>query len=214
MGSVYCSGRPSALTVISSASEAVSTQPTCSMPPARSSVAANCPAPPSTMLQPSHRWLVFWSMAAEGHSDYGIQAKGVDGLEEPFDRVEDLAAFYLRSLSEIQPHGPYLLVGYCFEGLVALEMAHSLLPGESRRSVGQVSSRVRSRDRARRPSRHAHGRHKKSRRRAHSLRERSAPKNKAGPEVHTLSVLRWRCLAGSAKPAAEIGSVPRHRRSR
>jgi hypothetical protein len=58
-------------------------------------------------------------MAAEGHSDYGIQAKGVDGLEEPFDRGEDLAAFYLRSLRDIQPHGPYLLVGYCFEGLVA-----------------------------------------------------------------------------------------------
>jgi thioesterase domain-containing protein len=58
-------------------------------------------------------------MAAEGHSDYGIQAKGVDGLEEPFDRGEDLAAFYLRSLRDIQPHGPYLLVGSCFEGLVA-----------------------------------------------------------------------------------------------
>ena len=65
-------------------------------------------------------------MATEGHSVYGIQAKGVDGLEEPFDRVEDMAAFYLRSLRDIQPHGPYLLVGYSFGGLVALEMAQSL----------------------------------------------------------------------------------------
>jgi acetoacetyl-CoA synthetase len=65
-------------------------------------------------------------MATEGHSVYGVQAKGVDGLEEPFDRVEDMAAFYLRSLRDIQPHGPYLLVGYSFGGLVALEMAQSL----------------------------------------------------------------------------------------
>jgi acetoacetyl-CoA synthetase len=65
-------------------------------------------------------------MASEGHSVYGIQAKGVDGLEEPFDRVEDMAAFYLHSLRDIQPHGPYLLVGYSFGGLVALEMAQSL----------------------------------------------------------------------------------------
>ena len=65
-------------------------------------------------------------MATEGHLVYGVQAKGVDGLEEPFDRVEDMAAFYLRSLRDIQPHGPYLLVGYSFGGLVALEMAQSL----------------------------------------------------------------------------------------
>lgn len=60
------------------------------------------------------------------HPVYGIQAKGVDGLEPPFDRVEDMAAFYLDSLSELQPNGPYILVGYSFGGLVALEMAQRL----------------------------------------------------------------------------------------
>jgi acetoacetyl-CoA synthetase len=63
---------------------------------------------------------------------YGIQAKGVDGLEEPLGRVEDMAAFYLESIKEFQPHGPYLLIGYSFGGLVALEMAQRMTDaGES-----------------------------------------------------------------------------------
>ena len=66
------------------------------------------------------------SMATDGHPVYGIQAKGVDGLEEPLERVEDMAAFYLRSIRKVQPRGPYILIGYSFGGLVALEMAQSL----------------------------------------------------------------------------------------
>lgn len=64
---------------------------------------------------------------------YGIQAKGVDGMKEPLDRVEDMAAFYLDSIKEFQPHGPYMLVGYSFGGLVALEMAQRMMreTGES-----------------------------------------------------------------------------------
>jgi acetoacetyl-CoA synthetase len=60
------------------------------------------------------------------HPIYGIQAKGVDGLEAPYDRVEDMAASYLDSLRELQPNGPYFLIGYSFGGLVALEMAQQL----------------------------------------------------------------------------------------
>jgi acetoacetyl-CoA synthetase len=63
------------------------------------------------------------------HSIYGLQAKGVDGLEEPQDRIEDMAEFYLEALNEFQPAGPYLLIGYSFGGLVALEMAQRLVEG-------------------------------------------------------------------------------------
>jgi acetoacetyl-CoA synthetase len=68
------------------------------------------------------------------HPIYGIQAKGVDGLEEPLDRIEDMAQFYLDNLNELQSHGPYMLIGYSFGGLVALEMAQRL--SEQKKDVG------------------------------------------------------------------------------
>lgn len=57
---------------------------------------------------------------------YGMQARGIDGVDEPFDRIEDLAQFYLDAIKEIQPHGPYFLIGYSLGGLVTLEMAQRL----------------------------------------------------------------------------------------
>lgn len=72
-----------------------------------------------------------------GHPIYGIQAKGVDGMEEPFDRIEDMAEFYLDALADLQPQGPYLLIGYSFGGLVALEMAQRL--SQDGKSVGLLA---------------------------------------------------------------------------
>ena len=68
------------------------------------------------------------------HPIYGIQAKGVDGLEEPLDRIEDMAQFYLDALKKLQSQGPYILIGYSFGGLVALEMAQRL--SEQKKDVG------------------------------------------------------------------------------
>jgi len=56
----------------------------------------------------------------------GMQAKGLDGTEEPLDRIEDMAQFYLEAIRQVQPHGPYLLAGYSLGGLVTLEMAQQL----------------------------------------------------------------------------------------
>jgi acetoacetyl-CoA synthetase len=55
-----------------------------------------------------------------------MQAMGMDGLDEPLERVEDMAQFHLDAIRELQPYGPYLLVGYSLGGLVALEMAQRL----------------------------------------------------------------------------------------
>jgi acetoacetyl-CoA synthetase len=63
------------------------------------------------------------------HAIYGLLAKGVDGSDEPLARIEDMAEFYLRAISNLQPQGPYVLVGYSFGGLVALEMARRILEG-------------------------------------------------------------------------------------
>lgn len=57
---------------------------------------------------------------------YAIQAKGLDGLDTPLSNVEDMAAYYLAAIREVQAQGPYLLAGYSFGGLVALEMGRRL----------------------------------------------------------------------------------------
>jgi len=61
------------------------------------------------------------------HPIYGIQARGIDDAEEPLDRVEDMAQLYLDALDEQDPGDGYILIGYSFGGLVALEMAQRLV---------------------------------------------------------------------------------------
>lgn len=60
------------------------------------------------------------------HPIYGMQARGFDGVEKPFERIEDMAEFFLNAIRELQPCGPYFLIGYSLGGLVALEMAQQL----------------------------------------------------------------------------------------
>jgi acetoacetyl-CoA synthetase len=60
------------------------------------------------------------------HPIYGMQARGTDGVEEPFDRIEDMAEYNLDAIRQVQPHGPYFLIGYSLGGLVTLEMAQRL----------------------------------------------------------------------------------------
>ncbi|WP_155743619.1 thioesterase domain-containing protein [Scytonema sp. UIC 10036] len=57
---------------------------------------------------------------------YGLKSLGIEEGEEPLTRVEDMATLYLRAVREVQPHGPYILMGWSFGGIVALQMAHEL----------------------------------------------------------------------------------------
>src|SRR5205085_2963988 len=57
---------------------------------------------------------------------YGVKAIGVDGSEAPPDRVEAIAARYVREITELRPHGPYLLGGYSIGAYAALETALQL----------------------------------------------------------------------------------------
>jgi aspartate racemase len=56
---------------------------------------------------------------------YALKSRGLEGGDE-FDRIEDMAAAYVKELRAFQPHGPYFLGGYCFGGDVAYEMARVL----------------------------------------------------------------------------------------
>jgi thioesterase domain-containing protein/acyl carrier protein len=56
---------------------------------------------------------------------YAFKSRGLDGLPE-WPTVEEMAASYVADLRAQQPHGPYLLGGYCFGGIVAYEMARQL----------------------------------------------------------------------------------------
>jgi acetoacetyl-CoA synthetase len=58
---------------------------------------------------------------------YGLQPKGIEGLDDPCERIEDMAEFYLQALLRFQARGPYLLAGYSLGGLVALEVARALV---------------------------------------------------------------------------------------
>lgn len=57
---------------------------------------------------------------------YCLQAKGLDGVSEPFATVEETAAHYVGEIREFQPEGPYYFGGGCYGGLIAFEMARQL----------------------------------------------------------------------------------------
>lgn len=58
---------------------------------------------------------------------YGFQAQGVDGKAQPVAHLEEMAKQYVTILRTVQPHGPYVLGGASFGGVVAFEMAQQLL---------------------------------------------------------------------------------------
>ena len=60
---------------------------------------------------------------------FGLQPPGLDGHAEPLTRVEDIAAYFAAQIRAFQPHGPYIIAGYCAGGTVAFELAQQLLRG-------------------------------------------------------------------------------------
>ncbi len=57
---------------------------------------------------------------------YGIQARGLDGMQEPLNDIVSMAGNYVEEIQRIQPRGPYLLGGFSAGGIVALEVARQL----------------------------------------------------------------------------------------
>jgi aspartate racemase len=57
---------------------------------------------------------------------YALLAQVVEGQPAPPERVEDLAALYIKEMRSLQPEGPYFLGGLSFGGIIAYEMARQL----------------------------------------------------------------------------------------
>jgi thioesterase domain-containing protein len=57
---------------------------------------------------------------------YGVRSQALLDQEIPLTTVEDLAAYYIKAIQAILPHGPYHFLGFSFGGLVAFEMARQL----------------------------------------------------------------------------------------
>jgi amino acid adenylation domain-containing protein len=73
--------------------------------------------------------LIFHALAMGLDADqpvYGLQARGLNGLDEPFDNMEEIASYYVGEILEQNPSGPFNLAGYSFGGIVAFEMAKQL----------------------------------------------------------------------------------------
>ena len=60
------------------------------------------------------------------HPVYAFQPQGLDGRSEPHANIGEMASYYVDLVLEIQPMGPYYLVGHSFGGSVAFEMAKRL----------------------------------------------------------------------------------------
>jgi amino acid adenylation domain-containing protein len=71
---------------------------------------------------------VFWFRDLVAHLDpdqpfWGLQSRGLDGIQEPLTSIEAMAAHYVEELRTLQPEGPYYIGGYSFGGSVAYAMA-------------------------------------------------------------------------------------------
>lgn len=72
-------------------------------------------------------WLVeFSSLMGKKYDIYGLEPAGLKNWEERQDSIEELASYYIKAIQEVQPQGPYCLLGYSFGGTVAYEMACQL----------------------------------------------------------------------------------------
>jgi acyl-CoA synthetase (AMP-forming)/AMP-acid ligase II/thioesterase domain-containing protein/acyl carrier protein len=71
-------------------------------------------------------YIHFSRLLVERQPLYGLASRGLYGESKPLDRIEDIAADHVNTIRVWQPYGPYFLIGACFGGRVAYEMARQL----------------------------------------------------------------------------------------
>lgn len=72
---------------------------------------------------------------------YGLQSLGLHRPEEAHTRLHEMAAYYVNLIRSHQSHGPYYLGGWCYGGIIAVEMALQLLAaGEKVAFLGLIET--------------------------------------------------------------------------
>ncbi len=69
----------------------------------------------------------FLDLLGKDQPFYALQARGLDGQQEPHPTVEAMAAEYVAAIKTVQPQGPYFLGGLCAGCYITLEMLTLLL---------------------------------------------------------------------------------------
>lgn len=91
---------------------------------------ANGTKPPLFLMHAAGGNVLFYKDLAdrlgEDQPCYGMQAVGLSGHQSAYDRIEDMAAHYIKEIKGIQPKGPYYLGGSSVGGLIAYEIALQL----------------------------------------------------------------------------------------
>lgn len=57
---------------------------------------------------------------------YGLQAKGLNGVDKPLETIEEVASYYISEIMNVDREGPYQLAGYSLGGQIAYEMGRQL----------------------------------------------------------------------------------------
>ena len=74
--------------------------------------------------------VLFWGSLLEflptDQPFYALQAQGIDGIQPPLRKIEEMASLYIREIRNVQPRGPYYLGGYSMGGEIALEIGQQL----------------------------------------------------------------------------------------
>lgn len=74
---------------------------------------------------------------------YGVEAVGYNSDAAPLTEIPEMARRYVDAITEVRPHGPYLLAGWSFGGNVAHEMAALFeAAGEQVDFVGVIDARA------------------------------------------------------------------------
>lgn len=73
---------------------------------------------------------------------YGLQAHGLaNPKDEPYTRIEEMAAHYLGEIRHVQPRGPYYFCAFLAGGLIIFEMARQLrAQGETVAFLGMLDA--------------------------------------------------------------------------